>query len=328
MALPGVSIAPALAADRHLTVAAFGGGFEKMLRSQVLPGFTQATGTSVALEIGVGSVFIPKMVAAGSRPVYDVVYINDDEAYFGQEMGLWAPDVSSRLKNAGALYPALQPSHVPLYCSVIYNFPLLYRPEKLAKPTSWEDLWRPGITVAVPHISNSYGVTFLYIAALLNGGSEKNFDPGFAAIKRLKNKKIYKGVTEGFSLFQQGEVDAGPFYNHRAQQLKDQGVNVAWAYPKEGVWGQRTGCQIPKNSSNKDLAAQWIDTTLGVPYQTAFAQELYSPSNRQVKLPPQQQSKILSGDAVIDGLRFPDWSIINPQRDDLMARWTKEFANG
>ena len=38
-------------------------------------------------------------------------------------------------------------------------------------------IWSDNVVVGVPHISQAYGMTFLYIAALLNGGSEKNLDP-------------------------------------------------------------------------------------------------------------------------------------------------------
>ena len=39
-------------------------------------------------------------------------------------------------------------------------------------------------------------------------GGGTNLDPGFAAIKRLKKFRVYKNVTEGLNLFQQGEIDA------------------------------------------------------------------------------------------------------------------------
>ena len=79
-------------------------------------------------------------------------------------------------------------------------------------------MWAPGVVAGVPHISQSYGLTFLYVAALLNGGSATNLDPGFAAIKRLKNFKIYKNVSQGLSLFQQKEIDAALYYGHRGQR--------------------------------------------------------------------------------------------------------------
>ena len=318
---------PALAQQsRPFVVAAFGGLFEKLLRDQVIPEFERQHDVRVELELGTGSTFIPKLIAAGRRSPYDVVHLNDDEAFLGASANLWAPDQSAKLPSEAQIYPSLQTSALPLYTSVIYELPLAYRPEKLPTPTSWNDLWQPGITVGIPHISNSYGLTFLLIAALLNGGSATNLAPGFEALKRLPRFKIYKGVTQGYAMFQQGEIDAGLFYGHRIHQLADSGIKLAAAYPKEGVWGQRTGAQIPKAASRLDLSDAWIETTLSVPFQTIFAKELYSPTNRQLILPPDLAPKHVTGEAAIAALKFPDWQAINPQRDDLLNRWTQAFG--
>ena len=292
--VPGLVPGIAQAQSGEFVVATFGGLFEKILRTSVIPDFEKARKTAVALQLGVGTTFIPKIVATS------------------------LPQLSSS---------DLKPSKLPLYVTTLYEFPLVYRSEKMAAPTSWSDLWKPGITVGVPHISNSYGLTFLMIAAMLNGGSPSNLGPGFDAIKRLPRFKIYKGVTDGVNMFQQGEVDAGLFYGHRAQQLRDKGMTLASARPKEGVWGQRTGCQIPKASGNPDLARAWIDTTLDVPSQAAFAKELYSPTNRLVKLPPEAMNKNIITAEVLATLKFPPWDVLNPQRDDLLTRWNKEFAS-
>ena len=252
--VPGLVPGIAQAQSGEFVVATFGGLFEKILRTSVIPDFEKARKTTVALQLGVGTTFIPKIVASPRKSPYDVVFVNDDEAYLGRDLGLWLPDQTSQLKNVGNLFDEVKPSKLPRF-------------------------------------------------------------------------KIYKGVTDGVNMFQQGEVDAGLFYGHRAQQLRDKGMTLASARPKEGVWGQRTGCQIPKASGNPDLARAWIDTTLDVPSQTAFAKELYSPTNRLVKLPPEAMNKNIITAEVLATLKFPPWDVLNPQRDDLLTRWNKEFAS-
>jgi putative spermidine/putrescine transport system substrate-binding protein len=310
---------------RPFVLATFGGLWEKILREQLIPPFERQHGVTVALELGVGSTFLPKVVAGRTRSPYAVVSCNDDEAFLGQDLGLWLPDQSAQLTNVGSVHPQLRPPAAPLYAQAVYAFPLLYPPAKMPAPTSWGDLWRPGITVGVPHISDSYGLTFLYIAALLNGGDAGNLAPGFEAIRRVPRFKIFKGVTQGFAMYQQREVDAGLFHWNRALLLRQGGLDIAWARPREGVWGQRTGCQIPKGSPSPDLARAWIDYSLSVPYQAAFAAALYTPSNRQVALPAELAAQHLS-DAEIDALAFPPWHVINPQRDALLDQWTRAFG--
>lgn len=317
----------ARAATKELTVATWGGLYEQYLRKNIIPDFEKANDATVKLELGVGTTFIPKIIASPRRAPYDVLYLNDDEAYLGESANLWAPDQSAKLAGIKDIYEFMKPPAAPFYGSVVYDFPLVYNTKKMEKPTSWNDLWKGDITIGVPHISNSYGITFLLIAALLNGGDAKNLAPGFDAIKRLPKFKIFKGVTQGFTMFQQDEIDAALFYGHRARQLKEQGLPLDWASPKEGVWGMRAGCQIPRSAANMDLSRAWIEATLSVPYQQKFADALYSPSNKTVELSADLAAKNLYGSEQISKLRYPDWSIINPQRDQLLTRFTKDFAS-
>lgn len=309
-------------------VGAYGGLFEGILRNRVIPAFEAAHNVRVVLEVGQGTTFLPKLIAAGNRRApYDVVYVNDDEAALGDTIGLWAPDMSARMPSMAAIYPALRWSkEVPLYITTVYDFPLLHR-TSIAPPGSWGELWATDRPVGAPHISNSYGLTFLLIAALLNGGDAGNLAPAFPAIKRLKAAKVWRGVTQGYAMFQRGEVEAGLMYSHRGQQLIDDGLPLAMARPSEGVWGQRTGVQIPKAATRPELSAAWAEMALGVEYQAAFAEALYGPSNAKVALAPALAAKLVTGEERIARLRFPDWAAINPQRDALADRWNRDVGN-
>lgn len=313
--------------QRVLNVATWGGLYEKTLRT-LLPDFERAHGVSVRLQLGLGSTQMPKLIASRGAPPFSVLYLNDDEAIFGEKAGLWAPDQSAAIRGVADLYPNSRPPGLPMYGLVVYELPLVYTPAKMPAPTSWKDLWRPGITVGVPDISDSYGMTFLYIAALLNGGDENNLTPGFEAIKRLPRYKIYHGVTQGFSMFQQGEIDAALYYGHRAKQLQEQGVKIAAVHPAEGVWGLRAGVQIPKGLSGEELelARAYVDFAVSVPYERAFADLLYSPSNRTVTLPPELAAKHVYGEAAVSSLRFPPWTALIAQRDAIIERWSREIA--
>ncbi len=313
---------------RVLTVATWGGLYEKTLRT-LLPEFERTHGVSVRLLLGLGSTQMPKLVSGRGVPPFSVLYLNDDEAIFGQTAGLWAADQSASISDIANLYPTCRPPALPMYGLVVYELPLVYNPEKMAAPSSWKDLWKPGITVGIPDISDSYGMTFLYIAALLNGGDETNLTPGFDAIKRLPRYKIYHGVTQGFSMFQQGEIDAALYYGHRARQLQDQGIKVAIAHPSEGVWGLRAGVQIPKGVTGEDLelARAYVDFTTSPTYQRAFAELLYSPTNRSVTLPAELAAKNVYGEAAVTALRFPPWPALVAQRDAIIDRWSREIAS-
>lgn len=323
----GLIGAPAIGQARpRVVVQTFGGLFEKTIRENAIADFEKAHNIEVVLSIEDDTTLLPKLRAARTRAPFDVVTVDNNIAILGNEMGLWAPDQSAQMPNAADIYKTSKPPMTANYGTIVYEYAFVYNPKKLPNPTSWNDLWTDGIVAGVPHITQSYGLTFLYIASILNGGSGKNLDPGFAAIKRLKKFKIYKNVSEGLNLFQQGEIDAALYYGHRGQQMIDMGVSVLKMRPKEGTWGQRTGMQIPKNASNLEGARAWVNWTLGVPYQTAFAKNLYSPTNRKVVLPPELAAKHVYGEAHVDSISEVPWDDLLPQRDALLERWTREIG--
>ena len=320
---------PALAQARPaLRVQCIGGLVEKTIREDVIPGFEKEHGMDVSLIVEDDVTILPKLQVARSRAPYDVCMMDDDKAILGGGMGVWAPDQSAAMPNIGAVYASCKPPRAGCYASVIYEFPLVYNTDKIkTAPMSWGDLWAPGLVVGVPHVSQGYGLTFLYIAALLNGGSATDLEPGYAAIKRLGNFKIYRSVSQGLSLFQQKEVDAALFYAHRGQQMIEAGLPIAKTVPKEGSWGMRNGMQIPRLTANMEGAIAWTNTLLGVPAQTAFAKRLYSPTNRECSFPPEQARMLTLGEAHVDAIRELPWADILPQRDAILDRWTREFGS-
>ncbi len=311
-----------------LRVQSQGGLVEQTLREAIIPGFQQRHGVDVQLIVEDDTTILPKLQVARSRAPYDVCTMDDDKAILGAAMGLWAPVQPGRLSNLGAIYQSCKPPATANYASQIYEYPLVYSTKTFqAPPKSWNDLWQPGLKVGVPHVSQGYGLTFLYIAALLNGGSATNLDPGFAAIKRLGTYKIYRSVSQGLALFQQGEIDAALFYAHRAQQMMEAGLPVQRTVPSEGSWGMHTGAQIPRLAANMDAALLWIDTMLSVPYQTAFAKSLYSPTNRDCQFDAVESARLITGEARVDAIQEAPWADILPQRDAILDRWNREIGS-
>lgn len=319
--------APALAQARpRLTVQCYGGLFEKTLREQVIPEFERAHATEVVLAVEDDVTILPKLRAARTRAPWDVCYCDNDIAVLGAQLGVWAADQSAAMPNAARIYANCMPPATANYGNVVFEYALVHNTRRLPTADSWLVLWNPEIVPGVPHITQSYGLTFLYIAALLHGGSAKDLDPGFAAIKALKKFRVYKNLSEGLQLFQQGEIDAALFYDHRAQQMIDMGLPFAKTRPKEGSWGQHTGCQIPRAAANPEGARAWVNTSLGVAYQAAFAKNLYGPTNHDVVVEPALAARLVYGAARVEAIREAPWGELLPQRDALLERWTREIG--
>ncbi len=318
---------PALAQDRPLRVQVTSGLVQKVVTEAIVPGFEKTHGARVQVIVDDDTTMLPKLQIGRGRPPYDVVMLDNDKAILGAGLDLWVPDTAARLTNLPAVYDSCKPPATAHYGFQVYEYALVYATAKFpTPPTSWNDLWAPGVVAGVPDIRASYGLTFLYVAAVLNGGSENDLGPGFAAIKRLGRFKVYKNVAEGLALFQQNEIDAALFYGHRAQQMMDAGLPIGRVVPKEGSWGQRTGAQMPRGAANQELALAWIDTALGVPFQSAFFPNLYSPTNRDCAPTPADAAKLIVGAARVDAVREAPWAALLPQRDAILDRWNREFA--
>ena len=319
--------APRAQQRQILRVQTQGGLVEQTLRDQVIPEFQKLHGIDVQLIVEDDTTILPKLQVARTRAPYDVCAMDNDKAILGAVMDLWAPAQPEKLKNLAAIYQSCKPPATANYAAQLYEYPLVYNTATFGPaPTSWQDLWRPGISIGIPHVSQGYGLTFLYIAAMLNGGSATNLEPGYAAIRRLPKIRIYRSVSQGLALFQQKEIDAALFYAHRAQQMIDAGLPVQRTVPKEGTWGMRTGAQIPKLTGNMEAALLWVDTTLGLDCQTAFAKSLYSPTNRDFKPGPDQATRLLLGEDRVNAIREAPWAEILPQRDAILDRWNREFG--
>jgi|GEM_PF-3496489 len=311
----------------RVTVTSYGGIFEKVMREKVIPRFEKETPYKVNLVVTDEPDIVSKLVIGRGRPAFDAITVNHETAIMLGEAGLLMDDQQAKFKNAADIYPNMMPPKAAVYGTTIYKFDFVYRTASFpTAPTSWQDLWKPGLSIGVPSVTQPYGITFLYLAALLNGGSAGNLDPGFKAIKRLSKFKIYNTASQGMQLFQQNEVDAAFYYSHRAQQMKDLGLPVERTEPTEGVYAQITGTQIPKGAANLPGALAWADFTLSEGYQGALADQLYSPTNKRVPLPKEKTASFITGDAAVSELLSPPWAELMPQRDAILDQWRKEIG--
>jgi putative spermidine/putrescine transport system substrate-binding protein len=318
---------PAIAQARTPVLATcYGGVFEAAVRESI-PKFEAENPYSVSLVVSDDANTVPRLLAARGRSPFDVVCLNDDTAIVLRAQGLLAPDQSAVLRNLSDTYDSMKPPRSAVYGMTVYEFDLVYRTAAFqSPPTSWQDLWQPGLAVGIPFVGQPYGMTFLYIAAMLNGGSADNLAPGFAAIKRLSKYKVYNNVGQGLTLFQQGEIDAAFYYAHRGQQMITMGLPVARVRPKEGVYGQKTGVQIPRGAPNMAGAIAWVDYNLSQVIQGRLAAQFYSPANRTVQIPAALADNYIVGEDAVARLRDPPWEKLLPQRSDLMDTWRRELG--
>lgn len=324
---PGMSYAQA----RKLVFATFTGSWEEAHRDVLVPAFKKASGQDMLLDAMLSVDQIAKVSAARSNPPIDVMLHDPGPALTAISQDLVEPFPVASSKNYKDLIPEAQDAMGPSMFFQVVG--LTYNPDKIkTPPSSWADLFKPEYKgrVGMTNLNSTLGTGFLVELARMNGGNESNVEPGFAAIEKLKPSLAAVAANPGAlaALYQQGQIDISPGNFNAIQILKARGVPVEWVAPKEGAIAFKTSIHIVKNSPNKELAAQLIDTALSFEVQTKLMQPPYLvvPTNSKVKMEG-EIAKVLAKDTaeLKKKFVFQDWKKINEKRPEWIARFNKEI---
>jgi putative spermidine/putrescine transport system substrate-binding protein len=327
-AFPGLSYAQA----RPLVFATFTGSWEEAHKDVLVPAFRKATNNApIVLDPMLSVDQIAKVNAARANPPIDVMLHDPGPALIAIDQDLVEPypvDKSEHFKN---LIPDAQDARGPAPFFQVVG--LTYNPDTVkTPPTSWADLWRPEFKgrVGITNLASTLGTGWLVEIARMNGGSETNVDPGFAAIEKLKPNLAAVAANPGAlaTLFQQGQVDIAPGNFNAIQILKARGVPVEFVAPKEGAIAFKTTIHIVKNSPNKELAFKLIEAAISPEVQAALMASPYLivPTNTKVKMGG-EIAKVLAKDT--DDLKkkfvFQDWAAINKQRSAWIEKFNRDI---
>ncbi|MBW1712559.1 MAG: extracellular solute-binding protein, partial [Deltaproteobacteria bacterium] len=196
---------------------------------------------------------------------YDVAYLDDTGIFKGIKQGLLQPMDPNVLTNykfqmKKFQHPAYDPG--PEIYSVgneYYTSALTYNTEVVKdKPNTWGVLWDKKYSKKIAlwdwawcRIAN----TALYLGQDANNISD--IDAIFKAMAELNKLvlKYYKSGMEMQQLLTNRDVVLGEFWSGRTKALKDQGVPVAFAIPKEGAY-LNVGAQGVVRGTKKKLTAE------------------------------------------------------------------------
>ena len=316
-------------------IGTHGGVFEKALKEDLGPVFEKNFNCRINYILGNSSELLAKARIQKANPQMDVVFIDPGPAIQGTSEGLWAPIDSKIATNLSQLYDiALQPNNVGVLmgtnaAGILYNTEI-FKQNQLAPPKSWNDLFRPEFVqrFIMPPITNSFGLLGLVAMARVNGGGERNIEPGFQAMQKLKNSVItFEPQAGKFSqLFQSKEAWIGIWGSGRTYALADMGFPVDFVYPQEGAYDLGIMLQVVNNCKNPKPAQEFVNYMLAERSQQVWAQVFkLGPMNKNVKLSPEDAQKVPYGLEQIKQLLMPDWEYINQHRAAWTERWSKEI---
>ena len=310
----------ASAEDRKVNVMMFGSTWEKVFKP-LAPAFKQETGIDIVPVIENSSIEgLAKIQAMRDRPTVDVWFTGESIGIrAATDKGLFVPLPKDKIPNLAKLVPG---SHSDMFVAYWY-FPvgIVYRPDLVpgGKITSWNDLFTPAFKneVALP-APTVYPGRAILVAALLNGGSIDNVEPGlkFLAAHKSDIAMFHSSDTVARRALARGEIWAMMGSPSAVKELADQGIPAAMVSPKptplifEGMMMVKSG--------NEEVAAQFINRALAEDWQKHMT-EVYNlgPVNKKVA-PAAALAAAMPKEG--DAVTF-DEGVIN----ERLGTWTEKF---
>jgi putative spermidine/putrescine transport system substrate-binding protein len=331
LAALAMSAAPVAAQQKTFYVAGYGGSFEKTMRDEVIPEFEKKHGVKVEYIAGNSTDTLAKLQAQKGNQQIDVAIVDDGPMYQAVELGFCG---KINDLQTGDLYDAARFKDDRAVAIGIVATGLMYNKKFFeekgwAAPNSWNDLKDPkykGLLV-IPPINNSYGLYTLLMFAKMNGGGEKNIEPGFEIMKKDVNPNVLvyePSPGKMTELFQSGQAALAVWGTARVQAFANTGFPVDFVYPKEGaVTLLVTACPIEKANASP-LASEFVKAMLEPKIQLTLLKDYgYSPVNKKVEVPAELGKMAPIGERATK-LYNPDWMAINTKREEWTKRWNRE----
>lgn len=331
--LAGAFRGPAAAQGKALVAHSFPAAYQDATLKYLVPEFKKRTGADVTLATALAVDAVTRLKATkDSTPPFDVALMDQGPLLDAIKAGLFIEYPQDKSQNFKNLVPVAQDKWGPKFTMTLTG--IAYNPKKITTPpTSWRDLWDPKYKgrVGLTALNSSLGVSFLCEIARLNGGSETDIEPGFKALRELLPNvgAISANLGAHAALFQQGEVDIAPHNFNFVASLKGRGADVAFAIPDSGPFGWTQSMHIPVNSTEPELALQYIETAISPEVQTLFQQapNWIIPTNSLV--PPKGPVLETLGSNLADfagKIRIQNWEAINERRVEWIDRFNREIV--
>jgi putative spermidine/putrescine transport system substrate-binding protein len=309
---------------RQVLSSGFGGSTMDIIQKAIFDPFQQASGAKTTQVPMQSAAALARMKTEAGRPQIDMYQFSGGQEAIAKSTGLSQPmgEVPLLAKIPEGLK---DPDRHWVTWAVIAEG-LLYRTDKIRQaPRSYKDLLKPEYRghVAFPAITNGYGMDLLVMLARAHGGSEKNIDPGFAALAKIRDQVIFKAASDLPTLFGQNDIWIMPYDTGNAYKMQQAGLPVAFAAPEEGSPAVFITACIAKGAANADVASGVINQMLTPASQVQIADTMrWTPSNPETRLPPELASQV----PAVDKLAILDRDLINTNRPAWTDRWNRQIA--
>jgi putative spermidine/putrescine transport system substrate-binding protein len=311
-------------AGRSLISSGFGGSTMDIIQKAVFDPFDAASGAKSTQVPMQSAAALARMKAEAGNPQIDMYQFSGGQEDAAKKEGLTQP-MASVTRMSEVPGDLKDPDGHWVTWAVIAEG-IVYRKDKIKEPPrSYKDFLKPEYKghIAFPAITNCYGVDFLVMLAKAFGGGENNVEPGFEAMRKIKDETIFKAASDIPSLFGQGDIWIMPYDTGNTFKVQSSGLPVAFAAPEEGSPAVNITACVAKGAKNADVANAAIDFMLRPEAQIEIARGMrWTASNPKTQLPADIAAEVPS----VAQLAKLDRTIINAKRAEWTERWNREIA--
>jgi putative spermidine/putrescine transport system substrate-binding protein len=334
----GASLAshrPARAAAKvKLTMFIWAGAGQGVLPREVVASYLKSH-PDVEIEFweSTNAVTYPKMLAAKqanpNAPLINFGYFNVDMSNRGDTDDMWVTMDPARIPAVGKINPSLRrPANKGIGYGII-NVGIMYNKSLVKEPpTSWTALWDPKWRGKVTFFDNNFMP--LVLAARLNGGSEKDIEPGFRVwAEQAKNIRALPTSNDQLkNILVTGEAQIAPWFSAIWKFWADEGAPLGFANPREGAVAFPIYLQIVKGSSPDQIrVAEEVVTEL----LTAENNSRYAKLTHNIPAFPEpgmaQRVDEALNPKVLENAIWLDWGTMGQKASEWRQRWEKEVKS-
>lgn len=276
-----------------ITLMSQGGPVLDVLRATCAPMFNaKFPKTKPEIEASSATVTYPKMQATKSNPVISGGMFNDTFTARGVVEGMWAKIDPANMPNAQAVKVGLKGGEGLAIPFQQTPYGIMYNPDKVQKPRSWKDLYKPEYKGRVSLWTTNMDS---YAMAGVAAGKGLNVEAGIEAWMPHK-ANIGAWVTSPIAeeeLVGRGEIWLAPHWGAWAEQAKAQGLRVEFTIPEEGgtLWSNHACTVVNMSPAKTRLTQIYLDTWFAEDTQREWLKRTFvSPTVPSIKIPDEMHS--------------------------------------
>ncbi len=319
---------PSRAAGGKVIVGTWGGDYQNLLQEHVAVPILEPEKINVVYDSGNDSPRKIKLLAEKRLPrgTVDLVALTGSGMFEMHEQGALQDLDFTKIPNASHILHTLKTTYsVP---HIFTSRVILYNPKYVTEaPTSYNDLWNPKYAGKVGVIDIQYQTT-IESAAMINGGSLNNYEPGKAKLLELKKMGV-KIVTTNEQMAQSlkdEDIWICIMWKARGVMWQNAGVPVKIAAPKEGAVLYVSELGMAKNAPDKEAGYAYLNALLDPRPQQSFITAMgYNPTVDNVQSEGDIAQRIGFSDAEKSHLMVQDYEYLAKNDAQLKEWWDKVF---